>query len=64
MEGPNNAESTDPLMCCISCPDTRGYEEAKVRVRFRQCALFTHVNIAIHDIGVRMLIVSILEFIC
>merc|ERR1719506_238446 len=32
LEGPNNAESTDPLMCCISCPDTRGYEEAKVRV--------------------------------
>jgi hypothetical protein len=32
LEGPNNAESTDPLMCCISCPDTRGYEEAKLRV--------------------------------
>jgi hypothetical protein len=32
LEGPNNAESSDPLMCCISCPESRGYEEAKVRV--------------------------------
>ena len=33
LEGPNNVESADPLMCCVSCPTPEDYEEAKKRVR-------------------------------
>lgn len=29
LEGPDARESTDQLMCCISCPDREGYELAK-----------------------------------
>merc|ERR1712118_22477 len=32
LEGPDNIESDDPLMLCISCSDRESYEEAKAMV--------------------------------
>jgi len=32
LEGPSNAESTDPLMLCVSCADRYGYETARFAV--------------------------------
>lgn len=35
LEGPEQKESSDPLMLCISAPDVSGYEEAVRLVRER-----------------------------